>query len=220
MKPSGRANGLYFDPSGQLLACADENNELWQIAPDKTHKVLLNKFEGKRFNGPNDLWIHPSGSIYFTDPFYKRDYWKHSSPELEKQQVYYYDRASGAIRIVDADLQQPNGIIGSKDGKSLFVADIRGRKTYKYSILPNGDLADKKLYCDMGSDGMTLDSKGNLYLTGRGVTIFDSNGKRIGTIPIPEPWTANITFGGKKRKTLFITASKTVYTLEMKVKGS
>jgi gluconolactonase len=83
----------------------------------------------------------------------------------------------------------------------------------------DGSLRDKKLFCDMGSDGMTIDQKGNVYLTGKGVTVFNKEGLQIAQIPIPEPWTANVTFGGKKRKTLFITASKSVYTLDMKVKG-
>ena len=114
---------------------------------------------------------------------------------------------------------QPNGIVGSPDGKKLYVADIRGKKTFVFEILGDGRLGERKLFTEMGSDGMTLDSKGNLSLTGKGVTVFDPQGKQIDHIAIDEPWTANVCFGGKDLKTLFITASKSVYTVKMKVKG-
>ena len=115
---------------------------------------------------------------------------------------------------------QPNGIIGTPDGKKLYVADIKGRKTYSFIIQKDGTLTDKKLFADMGSDGMTIDSKGNVYLTGKGVTVFNSKGEKIETIPIDAPWTANVCFGGKDSKTLFVTASKSVFTVKMKVKGA
>ena len=101
----------------------------------------------------------------------------------------------------------------------MYVSDIRDRKTYSYTIQNDGSVSGRKFFCNMGSDGMTIDKKGNIYLTGRGVTIFDKSGMRVGNIPVPEPWTANVTFGGKDKKTLFITASKSVYTLKMNVKG-
>ncbi|MFY7908780.1 MAG: SMP-30/gluconolactonase/LRE family protein, partial [Emticicia sp.] len=113
----------------------------------------------------------------------------------------------------------PNGIIGTPDGKTLYVADIGDRKTYSFPINPDGTLGERKLFAPMGSDGMTIDKKGNVYVTGKGVSVFDKNGTQIEQIETKEPWTANVTFGGKDRKTLFITASKSVYTLKMKVKG-
>jgi gluconolactonase len=100
------------------------------------------------------------------------------------------------------------------------VADIGASKTYSYSVQADGSLTDKKLFCEMGSDGMTIDSEGNVYLTGRGVTVFDKAGKKLTNIPIPEPWTANVTFGGTDRKLLFITASKKVYGVKMRVRGA
>ena len=115
---------------------------------------------------------------------------------------------------------RPNGIVGSPDGKLLYVADIGASKTFAFKVNDDGTLFGRRLFAEMGSDGMTLDSKGNLYLTGRGVTVFDPSGKQIGHIAIPEPWTANICFGGRKGKTLFITASTAVYTVEMNVKGA
>jgi len=219
MENAGRANGLYFDHEGNLLACADEKNEIWKIDQNKNYTVLLNNFEGKRLNGPNDLWVDPKGGIYFTDPFYKRDYWKHTSKEIEKECVYYLSPDKSKIINVDNELIKPNGIIGTSDGKMLFVADIGANKTYSYTINSDGSLGKKTLFTESGSDGMTRDEAGNIYLTGKGVTVFNPKGEKIAHIDVPEPWTANVCFGGKKFKTLFITASKSVYTIEMNVRG-
>ncbi|KRD09077.1 gluconolactonase [Flavobacterium sp. Root901] len=219
MENAGRANGLYFDHSGSLLACADEKNEIWKIDKNKNYTILINNFEGKRLNGPNDLWVDPKGGIYFTDPFYKRDYWIHTSKEIDKECVYYLSPDKSKIINVENDLVKPNGIIGTTDGKIVYVADIGANKTYSYTIESNGSLGKKSLFTESGSDGMTIDESGNIYLTGKGVTIFNPRGEKIAHIDVPEPWTANICFGGKKFKTLFITAGKSVYTLEMNVRG-
>ena len=112
------------------------------------------------------------------------------------------------------------GITGSPDGKTLFVADIRAGKTYAYEIQPDGALTGKKLFCEAGSDGMTIDNEGNLYLTGNGVMVFDKSGKQIEHIQVPEKWTANVSFGGKDRQTLFITASEGLYSIRTKTKGA
>lgn len=220
LHPCGRSNGLCFDAKGNLWACADEKNELWRIGPKGKETVVLKDHQGKRLNGPNDLWIHPKGGIYFTDPFYKRDYWKHTAKEQDKEAVYYLASDHKTLTRVADDLQQPNGIIGTADGKILYIADIRASKTYAYDIADDGNLKNKRLFCKLGSDGMTLDSAGNVYLTGRGVTVFDKEGKQIEKIAVPEPWTANVCFGGKDRDMLFITASKSLYGLKMRVKGA
>jgi gluconolactonase len=221
LKPAGRSNGTFFDKKGNLIACADEKNELWSISPEKKITVLLENFGNKLLNGPNDLWIRPDGNLYFTDPLYKRDYWKRDTAMQQPgQYVYFFDITSKKATLVATDLKQPNGIIGTPDGKILYVADIGANKTYRYHTTPRGELTDKKLFCELGSDGMTLDAEGNLYLTGKGVTVFDPSGKKIVNIPIPEPWTANVTFGGTDRKLLFITASTKIYGLQMSVKGA
>lgn len=221
LKPAGRSNGTYFDKDGNLLACADEKNELWSISPDKKVTVLLSDFDGKLLNGPNDLWIRPDGNLYFTDPLYKRDYWKRDKATQQPgERVYFFNVTSKKATPVATDLKQPNGIIGTPDGRTLYVADIGARKTYSYSVNPDGTLANKTLFCEMGSDGMTIDAEGNVYLTGRGVTVFDKTGRKLTNIPVPEPWTANVTFCGKDRHQLFITASKKVYGIKMKVKGA
>jgi gluconolactonase len=219
MQPSGRSNGMFFDNKGNLWSCADELNELWRISPDKSVEVVLDKFNGKLLNGPNDVWVAPDGSIYLTDPFYKRPWWNHSDMPQDKQCVYYLSADRRVFKRVVEDMIQPNGIVGTPDGKTLYVADIGGNKTWSYSIEPDGSLDNKKLFCEMGSDGMTIDTDGNIYLTGKGVTIFDKTGKKIGNIPVPEAWTANVCFGEKNRKALFITASKGFYRIGTLVKG-
>lgn len=221
MENAGRANGLYVDNEGNLLACADEKNQLWKINPENQKiEVLVKAFEDKLLNGPNDLWVDPKGGIYFTDPFYKRPYWTRTEKEIQEENVYYLTPDYQTLRVVATDFIRPNGIIGTADGKKLYVADINDRKTYVFTIQADGSLSDRTLFAEMGSDGMTLDHKGNLYLTGRGVTVFNKKGKKIGTIKIPQNWTANVTFGGPNLKTLFITAMQSVYTLDMKVRGT
>jgi gluconolactonase len=219
MQPCGRSNGLCFDSKGFLWACADEKNEIWRISPDKKIEIMAGKYEGEPFNGPNDLWISPANGIYFTDPFYKRDWWDHTSMPQKSQSVYYMNSDYKTVVRVTNDLTQPNGIVGTSDGKTLYIADIGANKTWSYSINPNGSLNNKRLFCEMGSDGMTIDEKGNLYLTGDGVTVFDKGGKQIGHISVPENWTANVCFGGPDRKSLFITASKSLYMIRMRIKG-
>jgi gluconolactonase len=219
MAPSGRANGLFFDGKGNLIACADENNQLWSISREGKVTVLVKDYQGKLLNGPNDVWVRPDGGIYFTDPWYKRAYWKRGPMEQDGQHVYYLspDRQK-LTRVVD-DMKQPNGIIGTPDGRVLYVSDIGAGKTYSYDVNPDGALSNKRLFCELGSDGMTIDGEGNVYLTGRGVTVFDRAGKQIEHISIDEPWTANVCFGGRDRHTLFITATKGLYALRMSVQG-
>lgn len=217
---AGRSNGMYFDRRGNLITAADAENELWSFDRMGKPTVIIDNFKGKRLNGPNDLWIDPYGGIYFTDPLYKRDYWTRD-PEMQQdgQHLYYLSPDRLQFYRVDEKLEKPNGIIGSPDGKKLYVADIGANKTYVYDIEEPGRLVNKTLFAPMGSDGMTLDQKGNLYLTGKGVTVFNKKGEQIAHIPIDEEWTANVTFGGKDRQTLFITAMDAVYGLKMKVKG-
>lgn len=214
---TGRANGTFFDQKGNLLTCSDENGEIWKINEDGVAEVLTTSFEGKRLNGPNDLWVDENNGIYFTDPLYVRDYWKNFKQEIPEKNLYYRN-SDGKIIKLDT-FTQPNGIVGSQKLKKLYVSDIDANKTYVYDIQGDGKLTNKKLFCNLGSDGMTLDNLGNLYLTGKGVTVFDKNGEQIHHISVPENWTANVTFGGENFSTLFITASKSVYTLKMNVSG-
>lgn len=220
MQPSGYANGMCFDAQGNLIACADEHNQLWSIAPDKAVTVLITNYQGKYMNGPNDVWVAPNGGMFITDPFYKRPWWDHTKMALTNEEVYYLTPDRKTLTKVTDDLKKPNGITGTPDGKHLYVSDIAAGPTWRYDIQPDGTLANKTYFCPLGSDGMTIDSEGNLYLTGHGVTVFDSSGKKIDHIDVPEGWTANVCFSGPDDKTLFITASKSFYSIRLRVAGA
>jgi gluconolactonase len=216
---AGRSNGMYFDKKGNLISCADEHNQLWSISTKGKVKVLVTLYAGKHLNGPNDLWIDNKGGIYITDPYYQRDWWTRKAPEITGENVYYLPAGKQELLPVAEDLLKPNGIVGTRDGQNLYVADIKANKTWKYHILPDGRLTDKQLFVNQGSDGMTLDNRGNVYLTGNGVTVYGPQGDKLLHIPIPAKWTANVCFGGKDRSVLFITASESVYILQTLVKG-
>lgn len=221
LQPAGRANGMYFAPGGDLIACADEKTALWSIAPDGTTTLLLDAYAKRALNGPNDVWVRPDGALYFTDPFYPRPWWTYDAKPQDGEHVYFLSADRQRLVRVITDMRQPNGIIGTPDGGTLFVADIGAKQTFRYDIAPDGDLSGKTLFVEQGSDGMTLDAEGHLYLTGDGVMVFDSQGQKIEQIRIPdESWTANVAFGGKDRQTLFITASTSLYAIRMRIRGA
>lgn len=220
LQPSGYANGMCFDAQGNLIACADEHNAIWSIAPDKTVTVLVTNFDGKYLNGPNDVWVAPNGGIFLSDPFYKRKWWDHTTMALTNEEVFYLPPDRKHLTRVTGDLKKPNGITGTPDGKNLYVSDIRAGQTWRYDIQPDGSLTNKTFFCALGSDGMTIDAEGNLYLTGHGVTVFDKDGKQIDHIDVPEQWSANVCFGGPDHQTLFITASESLYSIRLNVKGA
>lgn len=221
MHGTKRSNGTYFDNNGNLVSCADEHNELISISPQKKITVLVNEYNGYLLNGPNDLWIDTKGGIYITDPYYQRDYWKRAKPDagLGGEKLYYLPPGKKQLIKVDSTVIKPNGIVGTNDGKYLYVADMSVWKTYRYDINEDGTLLNKQLFANEASDGMTIDEQGNVYLTGTGVTVYGAKGEKIEHIDVPENWTANICFGGKNKNMLFITASKSVYILQMLVKG-
>jgi len=211
---SGGANGLYFDRKGNLIACQGGGRKLVSIDKNGKVTVLADKYDGKRLNSPNDLWIDPKGGIYFTDPRYGR----RNDLEQDGEHVYYLtpDRKK-LIRVVD-DMVRPNGLIGTPDGKKLYIADLGGQMTYVYKINPDGTLSDKKLFATEGSDGMTIDNEKNIYLTTDAVKVYDSRGNRKKVIQIPER-PSNVTFGQKDKQTLFITARTGLYSIKMRTKG-
>ncbi|MGA9648904.1 SMP-30/gluconolactonase/LRE family protein [Pedobacter sp.] len=219
MDKSGRANGTYFDKQGNLIVCADENNQIWSIDKNKKVKVLFSDYEGKKVNGPNDIWLDTKGGIYFTDPYYQRDYWTRKTSEMDGEKVYYLPKGKKNAMLVADGLVRPNGIVGTPDGKFLYVADRIADVTYKYQINSNGLLSNRQPVLKQGSDGMTLDSNGNIYITGKGVDIYKPNGEKIGHINVPENWCGNICFGGKNKDVLFITASKSLYSIKTNAKG-
>ena len=205
-------NGLMFDRAGNLIACEGGNGRLIAIDPQGRITVLADQYNGVRFNEPNDLWVDPLGGIYFTDPAYR-------SPVVQPGQDVYYlppDR-SRVLRVID-DLIQPNGIVGTPDGKRLYVADYAARQTFAYDIAGDGALSNKRLFIASGSDGMDLDPAGNIYLTTNfQIRIYDSSGSHLLDIPLKEDPT-NLAFAGADGRTLFITARTAVYTIAMPVK--
>ncbi|MGD0262390.1 MAG: SMP-30/gluconolactonase/LRE family protein [Verrucomicrobiota bacterium] len=229
--PAGKATVVVKDYQGKLL---NGPNDVWvrpnHMAVMETSsaapKAAKNALPGeRRAVGPGasppvralDLQEVPGG-LYFTDPYYQRPYWKRGPKEMAECVYFLAPDYKTLTRVID-DMKQPNGIIGTPDGKLLYVGDIGAGKTYRYRIQPDGSLKEKTLFCEMGSDGMTIDSEGNIYLTGKGVSVFDAAGKKIEHIEVAEAWTGNVCFGGKDRQTLFITASKGLYALRMNVHG-
>ncbi len=212
---TGGANGLYFDPKGNLLICEGGNRRVTSLSPDGIATVLADSYDGKKLNSPNDLWIDPRGGIYFTDPRYG------PQDDLEQDGFHVYclsPERKQLARVLD-DLVKPNGIIGTADGKLLYVTDAGDNKTYAYRIQPDGSLRDRKLIAPMGSDGMTLDEKGNIYLTRGAVHVYSPSGEKITTIKVPES-PSNVCFGGEDRSTLFVTARRGFYSIRMNVRGA
>ena len=210
---SGGANGLFFDRRGNLLACEGDNQRLVSIYPQGYVTILADEYEGTPFNQPNDLWIDPKGGVYFSDPVYGG-----ATVVQDGEHVYYLrpDR-SNIIRVID-DMVRPNGLIGTPDGNRLYVTDHGAGKTYHYDINSDGTLANKTLFVSLGSDGMTIDNEGNLYLTENSVLVYDPSGSLLEEIVIPEQPT-NVAFGGSDGHTLFITARTAFYSIRTRVKG-
>lgn len=218
LEGTGRSNGMYFNSRGRLVTCADEKNQLAYFDDQKNLVPIISEYDGKHLNGPNDLWISPKGGVYFTDPYYHRPWWPEGHKEIQEVRGVYYLDNDGTLTRVIGDYKTPNGIIGTPDGKSLYVADIQADVTYRYTIQPDGTLSDKTLFAPKGSDGMTIDHEGNVYLTSGKVWVYNPKGELIQEIDVPEA-PSNVCFGGKYRDILFITARKGVYTLRMNVKG-
>ena len=213
---SGRANGLMFDKAGDLIACEMGGRRISKQTSDGTVTTIADRCGGKRFNQPNDLWIDAKGGIYFTDPIYGS---VEGGEEAGGRHVYYIAPDGKVVRAAEG-FKNPNGIVGTPDGKTLYVADHAGEATYAFDIGADGALSSRRKIINRGSDGMTLDEKGNLYLTAKeNVEIFAPNGKLLQTIETPER-TTNVTFGGKDRKTLFITCPSSVYAIDMTVRGA
>jgi len=239
---TGRSNGMAFDKDGNLIACADMHGELWKIHPDGTHEVLVNNYNGKLLNGPNDVWINPvTGGMYITDPIFPRGYWdagdprQQSWPPTHSEQAatgkggHVYYLAPGSHQLVrvttmagwDAD-GWPNGVVGTPDGKKLYVNKWAGDNlggTFVFDIRPNGTLTNMKKFIDMGGDGMSMDEKGNIYISNSlGVTAFNPKGEKI--FNVPTNGATNNVFAGHNNKLLFITgAVDRVTSLKMNVQG-
>ena len=203
-------NGLYIDINGILLSCASGSKELVSIDSNGNYTVLADSYDNKPLNAPNDLWVDPKGGIYFTDPYWGR--------EQGRSRIYYLAPDLKKLILATDDVFKPNGVICTPDGRLLYVTDWVKKNTHVFTVNADGTLSDKKLFAPEGDDGMTMDTEGNVYLTGKAVTVYDPDGNKIDTIEVPEV-PANLIFGGKDKQTLLITARTSIYSIRMSVKG-
>ncbi len=219
LEPAHRPNGMFMDPKGNLIVCSEEKNQLLSVTPKGEVSVILNDMDGHLFNSPNDVYLHKDGGMYFSDPLFARPFWtRQKTTDVGGDRVYYLPKGAKQAMAVINDMKKPNGVVGTPDGKYLYVGDYQG-KVYKYKIEKDYTLSEKTLIADQGADGMTLDNKGNLYVTSRGVNIYNPSGKLIGKIAVPPPATTNVCFAGKNKDILYITTSAALYALQTKVKG-
>ncbi len=211
---TGNANGQCFDRNGNLIVCESGRGRLVSVDRQAQATVVVEQYQGKRFNAPNDLWVAPGGGIYFSDPLYGR-----GVKAQDGEHVYYLkpDRKT-LVRVIN-DLVRPNGLVGTPDGRKLFVSDHGAKKIYAYDISSDGALSNKRFFAPVGADGMTIDTEGNLYFCEDAVLIYDPSGKKLGSIEVPQQPT-NVCFGGREGKTLFITTRPTLYSIEMRVSGT
>lgn len=220
-EPSGNSNGLTFDRRGRLIVCEHGNRRVSRTEPDGTVIPLATHYRGKRLNSPNDVVVKSDGSIYFTDPPYGV---QPEQRELDFQGVYRL-APDGTLTLLVDDFDRPNGLAFSPDEKILYLDDTARRHVRAFEVRPDGTLANGRVWAELhsesrgGPDGMTVDLKGNLYVTGPGGTwVFDPTGRHLGTIVTPEQ-PANCAFGGPDQRTLFITARTSVYRVRIKVPG-
>lgn len=201
---SGGANGLCFDNINNLIVCEGGNKRVVSISPGLNTVTLTDRFADFPYNEPNDVWVSPVGNIYFTDPVFS------GLLSQDGEHVYCLLKSSGEVIRVTDDLVRPNGITGDKAGSLLYVSDYGASRIYKYSIQPDGTIADKELFADIKADGLDSDSEGNIYAAGNGIMIFNSSGRLINTIKIPGTST-NSCIVEEGIKTIFITTHTTVY---------
>jgi gluconolactonase len=223
LDPSNHANGLMFNGKGQLYACEMDGRLVSIDLATKAVKPLAAEYEGKRFNAPNDLVIDRQGGVYFTDPHFRAP-----MPLPQGTVAVYYLEPQGRVTRLIEDVKAPNGVILSPDEKTLYVIPSQQKEMLAYPIELPGKLGARRTFCTLqqppgrdnaGGDGLTMDTKGNLYITSAlGVQVFDPQGKQLGLVPFPEQ-PANCTFGGPGNRTLYVTARKSLYAVEMEAAG-
>lgn len=219
----GDPDGNTFDRQHRLIDCASVLRAIIEVTPDGKYKVLADRYDGKRLNSPNDVIVGPDGAIYFTDP--TLDLVAGEKQEITFQGVYRLDE-NGKVQLLTRDLTQPNGLAFSPDGKKFYVDDSAQRNIRVYDIAADGTLTNGRIFGeepgaknDGVPDGIKVDKNGNLFVTGpKGIWVWDAKGNHLGTIVMPEQ-PANLTWGDKDYRTLFITATTSVYRLEMKTQG-
>jgi gluconolactonase len=245
---SGRTNGNTFDARGRLISCEGAEQgpggRRRVVRTDMTTgeiTVLTERYQGKRYNSPNDVCVDPEGRVWFTDPYYMDD---RSILELDAEAVYRIDLDGKVTRVISQpQVERPNGLAITPDGKTLYLIDSHprpggARKVWAFAVAPDGSVSSQRLVFDFGKgrggDGMRLDERGNLWIAGginlprtsgettdvpAGVYVISPDGKLIGRIPIPEDVTTNLAFGGPDRKTLYVVSGKGVYKIAVGIPG-
>jgi len=219
----GDPDGNTFDRQHRLIDCASVLRAIIEVTPDGKYKILADHYDGKKLNSPNDVIVGPDGALYFTDP--NMDLVAGEKQELPFQGVYRLD-AQGHVKLLTRDLAQPNGLAFSPDGRRFYVDDSEKRNIRVYDVASDGTLTNGRIFGeepggkdDGVPDGMRVDKNGNLFVTGpKGIWVWDAKGNHLGTIVIPEQ-PANLNWGDKDYRTLYITATTSVYRLEMKTQG-
>ncbi len=223
LDPSNHTNGLMVNAAGNIVGC-EMDGRLIEVNPKtKEVKSLADGYEGKRFNAPNDLVIDKDGGIYFTDPHFRAP-----MPLPQGVRAFYYRAPDGKLTRLGTVEAAPNGIILSPDEKTLYVIPSMQAEMLAYPVEAPGKIGKERVFCTLkqaagkttgGGDGLTIDSKGNLYITSAlGVQVFDPQGKLLGIIEFPEQ-PANCTFAGKDNKTLYATARTSLYAVPMEATG-
>ncbi|MCI0541923.1 MAG: SMP-30/gluconolactonase/LRE family protein [Verrucomicrobiales bacterium] len=221
--PNNRANGLAFDPQGRLVYCEHGGRRVSRMEKGGHIATVVDRYQGKRLNSPNDLVITPDGSIYFTDI-------RHNLPQGEAREIdlsgVYRLRSNGELQLIDNEMDSPNGIAFSPDRKTLYVADTRKQQLWAFAVAADGNASHKRLFAEWEPgvlnrpDGLKTDVKGNIYVAvvETGVWVFNKNGRHLGVIPVPEK-PANVAFGDADLRTLYITASTGLYRIRLKNRG-
>jgi gluconolactonase len=219
----GDPDGNTFDRDHRLIDCASVLRAIIEVTPEGKYKVLADRYQGKKLNSPNDVIIGPDGAIYFTDP--TLDLVAGEKQEIPFQGVYRLGK-DGDVRLLTKDLTQPNGLAFSPDGKHFYVDDSEQRNIRVYDVAADGTLRNGRIFGeepggkgDGVPDGIKVDKNGNLFVTGpKGIWVWDASGHHLGTIVVPEQ-PANLTWGDKDYRTLYITATTSVYRLRTKAEG-
>ena len=224
-QPAGYPNGNTLDGAGRLVTCEHGNRRVTRTEHDGSVAVLADRYQGKRFNSPNDVVVRSDGSVWFTDPSYgiDSDYEGHrANSEIGACHVYRVDAGSGAVRIVADDFVRPNGLAFSLDERRLYVSDTRVKHMRVFDVADDGALSGGGVFatCTVGGfDGFRLDDAGRIWTSaGDGVHCYDPDGTLLGKVLVPES-VANVVFGGPKRNRLFICATTSLYSVHLKITG-